>query len=180
MRYARHDTPIGPLLLLASDAGLAGVYTEQHRRGPTVQSSWREDDAPFTEAKRQLDEYFAGERTRFDLALAPVGTPFQLRVWEALRRITFGETWSYGRLAAEIGQSKASRAVGAANGRNPLSIVVPCHRVIGTDGSLTGYAGGESRKRWLLLFEAAREGSPPTGVSSPDATRQPAKVLRAR
>jgi methylated-DNA-[protein]-cysteine S-methyltransferase len=180
MRYANHDTPIGSLLLVAGDAGLAGIYTEQHRRGPAVGPSWRKDDAPFAEVRRQLDEYFAGKRTRFELELAPIGTPFQLRVWSALGRIAFGETWSYGRLAAEIGQPTASRAVGAANGRNPLSIVVPCHRVIGTDGSLTGYAGGEERKRWLLVFEAAREGLRPTDVPSRDATRQSAKVVRAR
>ena len=155
MRYARHETPIGTLLLVAGEGGLTGVYTEGHARGPTIAASWEHAPEALAEARRQLDEYFAGERTRFELPLDPVGTPFQLRVWAALRRIELGETRTYGQLATELGDPKATRAVGAANGRNPLSIIVPCHRVIGADGSLTGYAGGEERKRWLLAHERA-------------------------
>lgn len=112
------------------------------------------DDAPFAAAAEQLDEYFAGDRRAFDLALQPAGTPFQLAVWAQLRTIPYGETWSYRRLAEAVGSPGASRAVGLANGRNPLAIIVPCHRVIGADGSLTGYAGGMVRKRLLLDLEA--------------------------
>jgi len=104
-------------------------------------------------AAAQLAEYFAGDRRTFDLPLAPEGTTFQRRVWDALLRISYGETWSYGRLAREIGSPSASRAVGAANGKNPLSIIVPCHRVVGVNGALTGYAGGVTAKQWLLAHE---------------------------
>ena len=117
--------------------------------------------APFPEVRAQLEEYFAGRRRDFDLPLAPVGTPFQRRVWQALREIPYGETVSYGALAARLGQPGAGRAVGLANGQNPISIVIPCHRVIGAGGALTGYGGGLERKRWLLALEsgAARQGS---------------------
>jgi methylated-DNA-[protein]-cysteine S-methyltransferase len=154
MHYTEHESPIGSLLLIASEAGLAGVFMEQHRHGPARDQAWRRADREFADARRQLDQYFSGKRRQFDLPLAFEGTPFQLRVWNTLLRIGFGETWSYGKLAREIGQPNASRAVGTANGRNPLSIIVPCHRVIGADGSLTGYGGGEQRKRWLLEHES--------------------------
>ncbi len=153
MHYARHDTPIGSLLLVGSDEGLTGIYTENHKGAPAVQAQWAHAPGRFTDAIEQLDEYFARTRTRFELQLAPVGTPFQMRVWALLRGIEFGQTRSYGDLATDLGNPNASRAVGAANGRNPLSIVVPCHRVIGANGALTGYAGGEARKRWLLDHE---------------------------
>jgi methylated-DNA-[protein]-cysteine S-methyltransferase len=114
----------------------------------------RHDPPAFAEAEAQLRSYFAGERTTFDLPLAPRGTPFQLRVWEALREIPYGETATYGELAAAVGKPSAVRAVGAANGSNPIAVIVPCHRVIGADGTLTGYGGGLERKRILLDLEA--------------------------
>lgn len=115
---------------------------------------WRRDDTELAEARAQLDEYFAGTRTDFELELAADGTLFQKKVWKALRTIPFGTTQSYGQLATKIGKPTAARAVGAANGCNPISIVVPCHRVIGADGSLTGFGGGLKRKQWLLNHEA--------------------------
>lgn len=145
------SSPVGMLTLRASDRGLAAIMWRDVP-GPAD----REDSAHpvLAAAIRQLGEYFAGARTAFDLPLDPVGTAFQQRVWLALRDIPFGETRSYARIARAIGQPRAVRAVGAANGRNPLSIVVPCHRVIGSDGSLTGFGGGIENKRWLLAHEA--------------------------
>jgi methylated-DNA-[protein]-cysteine S-methyltransferase len=151
--FTNIDSPIGSLLLYSRGRGLAGVVMEQQRYAATPDGTWIEDHAFFTEAHRQIDEYFAGTRTAFDLELDPQGTPFQLRVWEALRAIPIGETVSYAELAARIGMPKGPRAVGHANARNPHAVVVPCHRVIGANGSLTGYAGGEDRKRWLLDHE---------------------------
>ena len=162
--HAFHPTPIGPLLLVgerdaAGRTRLAGIYMEQHRHGPEVDPSWPEDTAAFGEVARQLDEYFEGSRTTFDLPLAPAGTAFQRRVWDELARIPRGSTVTYGELAARVGHPGAARAVGAAVGRNPISIVVPCHRVIGADGTLTGYAGGVGRKAFLLALEGARAAS---------------------
>jgi methylated-DNA-[protein]-cysteine S-methyltransferase len=153
--YTRHPSPVGDLLLLAreDDHGLAGLYLYGE-----PQRDWRRSDAPFAEVHRQLDAYFAGELEEFDLPLAPSGTPFQLRVWEELQRIPLGETISYSELAERIGNPKTVRAVGLANGRNPISIIVPCHRVIGADGSLVGYGGGLERKRWLLEHEEVVSG----------------------
>jgi methylated-DNA-[protein]-cysteine S-methyltransferase len=148
------DSPIGPLLLTADDGGLTRLYMEVRKHGPyEVQPEWRRDDSAFTEACGQLDEYFAGERTEFDLPLNPAGTPFQRRVWDALKTIPYGEIRSYGEIAEQIGRPGAARAVGLANGRNPISIVVPCHRVIGASGALTGYGGGLERKQYLLDLE---------------------------
>lgn len=162
-RWTTVDSPIGPLLLTASDKGLTGVYMEVHRHGPgDVQPGWQRDDAAFAEVRRQLDEYFAGERTEFELPLDPAGTPFQLIVWEALRTIPYGDVRSYGEIAAQIGRPGAARAVGLANGRNPLSVVVPCHRVIGASGALTGYGGGLERKQHLLQLEAGVAAGQPT------------------
>jgi methylated-DNA-[protein]-cysteine S-methyltransferase len=153
-RWTVTDSPIGPLLLTADDGGLTRLYMEVRKHGPDeVQPEWQRDDSAFTEACRQLDEYFAGERTVFDLPLNPAGTPFQLRVWEALKTIPYGEIRSYGEIAEQIGRPGAARAVGLANGRNPISIVVPCHRVIGASGALTGYGGGLERKQYLLDLE---------------------------
>lgn len=153
-RWTMTDSPIGPLLLTADDGGLTRLYMEVRRHGPDeVQAQWRRDDSAFTEARRQLDEYFAGERTEFDLPLNPAGTPFQLTVWKALKTIPYGEIRSYGEIAEQIGRPGAARAVGLANGRNPISIVVPCHRVIGASGALTGYGGGLERKQYLLDLE---------------------------
>ena len=158
--HASHPSPIGPLLLVGErdDAGgvrLSGIFMEEHRHGPAVDPSWIEDPAAFREVARQLDEYFAGTRPSFDLPLAPGGTPFQRRVWEELARIPAGTTVTYGELARRAGRPGAARAVGAAVGRNPVSIVVPCHRVVGSDGALTGYAGGIARKAFLLALEGA-------------------------
>jgi methylated-DNA-[protein]-cysteine S-methyltransferase len=150
-------SPVGPLTLVAADGVLAGLYmTEQRHRPPgEVLGGPAEnpDGQPFAAASRQLREYFDGERTEFDLELALDGTAFQRRVWTALRNIPYGQTISYGQLADRIGQPSASRAVGLANGKNPIGIIVPCHRVVGADGSLTGYGGGIERKRFLLAHE---------------------------
>jgi methylated-DNA-[protein]-cysteine S-methyltransferase len=151
-------SPLGDLLLTGNGQALTGVYLTPHRHGPTVGVEWVRDEAPFAEARRQLSEYFAGTRTVFDLPTAATGTPFQRQVWQALCGIPHGQTASYRDMAHAIGNPKAVRAVGLANGRNPLSIVVPCHRVIGSDGSLTGYGGGVERKQWLLAHEARRGG----------------------
>lgn len=146
------DSPIGPLTLVGTGDALTGLYMAEHRYAPAAFGD-RDDDA-FPGAVAQLTEYFAGTRTTFDVALAPKGTPFQQRVWAALREVPYGETTTYGELAATIGRPTASRAVGHANGHNPISIIVPCHRVVGTSGSLTGYGGGLPRKRFLLALEA--------------------------
>lgn len=141
-------SPVGPLTLTQEDQALTGLHFGEHPQqgaeGPTPL---------LEEAARQLEEYFAGQRKEFSLPLAPKGTEFQLRVWQALLQIPYGETRSYGELAAMVGNPKACRAVGGANHRNPLSILIPCHRVVGTKGSLTGYAGGLSVKEFLLKLE---------------------------
>ncbi|MGH8823319.1 MAG: methylated-DNA--[protein]-cysteine S-methyltransferase [Jiangellaceae bacterium] len=156
-------SPLGPLLLTADDEGLTGLHMDGETHGPTApRPDWVEDAAPFAEVARQLDEYFAGDRTDFDLPLNPTGTPFQLQVWEALTAIPYGEVRSYGQIAEQLGRSGASRAVGLANGRNPIAVIVPCHRVIGASGSLTGYGGGLERKRLLLDLEARK--SPQTSL----------------
>lgn len=148
-------SPVGVLTLLASERGLAAVLWGEETRVRIGPRRADPDNPVLAEARRQLDAYFSGQRTAFDLPLDPEGTPFQQRVWQALRDIPFGETRSYGAIARAIGQPNAVRAVGAANGRNPISIVVPCHRVIGSDGSMTGFGGGIANKRWLLAHEAA-------------------------
>jgi methylated-DNA-[protein]-cysteine S-methyltransferase len=154
----QHPSPVGDLLLVADDDGLRGLYLPDPRHAPPAIDR-RAGHGPIAAAREQLDAYFAGALERFDLPLAPDGTPFQLRVWDELQRIPFGETISYSELADRIGDPRAVRAVGLANGRNPLAIVVPCHRVIGADGSLVGYGGGLERKRWLLEHEAVAAGS---------------------
>jgi len=151
------DTPLGELTIVAEDHALAAIYFPSHKRLPELVSFGERTDRGFGEAKQQLAEYFAGERRKFSLPLAPKGDPFQLKVRELLRAIPYGETRSYGQLAAELGDRRLAQAVGNANGRNPLSIVVPCHRVVGADGSLTGYAGGLERKRFLLELEEPAE-----------------------
>jgi methylated-DNA-[protein]-cysteine S-methyltransferase len=153
------ESPIGRLTLTADGAALTGLYMSVPGRTPRT-ADWVMDPsvAPLPEASRQLREYFAGGRRRFDLPLHPHGTEFQRRVWRALTEIPFGATCSYGQLAKRLGNPGASRAVGLANGRNPIAIIVPCHRVIGADGSLTGFGGGLPRKQWLL----AHEGHPGT------------------
>ena len=152
--YTTLPSPVGALLLVSDGEALTGLYTENHRGDPGPRPSWRRDPGPFREAAAQLAAYFEGEARPFDLPLAPRGTDFQRAVWAALREIPFGVCISYGELARRIGRPAASRAVGAANGRNPISIVVPCHRVVGAGGALTGYAGGLGCKRRLLDHEA--------------------------
>ncbi|WP_419999135.1 methylated-DNA--[protein]-cysteine S-methyltransferase [Streptomyces boninensis] len=150
------DSPYGPLTLVAEDGELTGLYmTEQRHRPGEETFGERADagDAPFAAAIVQLDAYFAGERTDFDLPLKLTGTPFQQRVWKELQQIPYGETISYGELAERIGNPAASRAVGLANGKNPIGIIVPCHRVVGANGSMTGYGGGIQRKQRLLALE---------------------------
>lgn len=146
-------SPLGELRLDATDDGVCGVYFPEHRHGPPPAGEAAPRHPILVRAAAELDDYFAGRRRAFTVALAPRGTSFQREVWAELRAIPFGERRSYGDLARAIGRAGASRAVGAANGRNPISILVPCHRVIGSDGALRGYAGGEASKRWLLEFE---------------------------
>ncbi|QDU61002.1 Methylated-DNA--protein-cysteine methyltransferase [Planctomycetes bacterium Pan216] len=153
--YWAVSSPIGELSLLARGDALTGLYLEGHKGGPAIDHRWCRDEAPFREVIGQLEAYFAGDRLTFELPLAAAGTDFQRAVWRELARIPMGETITYTELAKRVGRPSAVRAVGTANGRNPLSIVVPCHRVIGADGSLSGYAGGVRVKRWLLRHEAA-------------------------
>ena len=154
MYYCYLTTPIGELLLGGDDAALSLIGFPQGRMRHEPDPDWIHSEQPFAAARRQLTEYFAGERRQFDLPLRLSGTEFQLRVLEELQRIPYGETTSYGDIATRIGRPKAVRAVGAANGRNPLPIVVPCHRVIGSNGSLTGFGGGLGTKQALLRLEA--------------------------
>lgn len=154
LRYTLMDSPIGELLL----AGDGDALTRLDLRDsgdplPDPAEGWRRDDDAFTETRAQVAAYFAGERGGFELALAPAGTAFQRRVWDALLTIPYGETASYGDVARRLGTPGAARAVGLANNRNPIAVIIPCHRVIGADGSLTGYGGGLERKRWLLAHE---------------------------
>jgi len=154
--YCLLDSPIGPLTLAADDSGLRVVEFPENRYLAKRDSSWVAADHPILALTRtQLVEYFAGRRQRFELPLAPRGTPFQLEVWQALAEIPHGKTWSYGQLANHLGRPQARRAVGAANGRNPLPIVLPCHRVIGASGALTGFGGGLPTKQFLLELEGA-------------------------
>ena len=152
--FSYFESPIGRLLLTSDGTALTGLYMEPSRKAQCT-DGWIEDVtvAPLSATVRQLSEYFEGTRREFDLPLRLQGTAFQQRVWRQLTEIPYGQTWSYGQLAKRIDKPSASRAVGLANGRNPISILVPCHRVIGADGSLTGYGGGIERKRWLLVHE---------------------------
>ncbi len=151
--YTYIDSPVGQICLEGDDHFLTGLYLPKHKgwRGP--ERSWQQTDKPFIVVREQLNEYFAGERQTFDMPLKLTGTPFQRAVWEQLTRIPFGKTLSYGELAIRVGRPTAFRAIGSANGRNPISIIVPCHRVIGSDGQLTGYGGGLDKKRILLALE---------------------------
>ena len=154
--YDFYESPQGQMLLVAVDGGLCGVYFDGQKYLPQVASQWRRDSkhAPLRQAKRELAEYFGGERKRFEVALAPGGTPFQRSVWKAISSVGFGATITYGELAVRAGCPGSARAAGAATGRNPIGIIVPCHRIVGSDGSLTGYAGGLARKRALLALES--------------------------
>lgn len=160
MLFTAIPSPVGPLTLASDGRALTWVEFENPKWPCRTRDAWtRDDDHPFfARARAQLDEYFAGARTEFDLELAPSGTEFQMKVWARLRHIPYGETISYAQLARDVGDVKATRAVGAANGQNPISIVVPCHRVIGSNGSLTGFGGGIERKKRLLALEASVAG----------------------
>ena len=152
------DSPVGELTLVADDDGLTGVYFPHHWYRPDPATFGRPADAGFGEVKTQLTEYFAGERQHFDLRLNARGDDFQRHVWELIGDIPYGQTATYGDLARELGSQVLAKDVGAAVGRNPLSVIVPCHRVVGRDGRLTGYAGGLARKRFLLDLEEAAAG----------------------
>jgi|SRR5579864_147689 len=149
------SSPIGDLLLVGDADALHGVYFQSGPHPHKPDKDWQAGDKPFKETIHQLKAYFAGRLQRFDLPLEPQGTEFQMQVWRALRTIPYGKTWSYGQLAERVRRPKASRAVGAANGQNPIPVIIPCHRVIGADGSLTGFGGGLPIKRKLLAIEGA-------------------------
>jgi methylated-DNA-[protein]-cysteine S-methyltransferase len=151
--YIHSDSPLGPLLLVADEAGLRQINFPRNGEPAGINPKWREDASLFRETVRQLRAYFAGELERFDLLLAPHGTTFQQKCWSELCHIPYGETISYGELARRIGNPNASRAVGLANGSNPIPIIIPCHRVIGSNGKLTGYGGGLPIKEKLLALE---------------------------
>jgi methylated-DNA-[protein]-cysteine S-methyltransferase len=151
-------SPIGDLLLTSDGENLTGLHMDKVG-GFTIQPDWEEDAAPFAETVSQLKAYFAGELKKFDLPMSLEGTPFQKRVWEELQRIPYGQTISYQELAQRVGNPKASRAVGSANGKNPVAVIVPCHRVIATGGTLGGYGGGLERKEWLLEHETRTDDS---------------------
>lgn len=161
------DSPIGELLLTGDGHAVAGIWMQSHRSEWKKTQAWQRDDAAFAATRAQLVQYFAGERSAFELPLMAQGTGFQRKVWHALCEIPYGTTISYGELARRIGQPSAARAVGLANGSNPLPIVVPCHRVIGADGSLTGFGGGIARKQWLLAHEARWSKRPGDLFASP-------------
>ena len=157
IRYQHIDSPVGPLLLAADDDGLRLIEFESPRHPMARGEDWQPgDNAVLAATRAQLEEYFAGTRRHFDLPLAPRGTEFQRNVWWTLAEIPYGRTISYAQLAARVDKPTATRAVGAANGRNPLPIVLPCHRVIGADGSLTGFGGGLPTKQFLLALEGAQ------------------------
>lgn len=153
--YDFYDGPQGRMLLVASDGGLCGAYFAGQKYFPRIAPEWRQNagHASLRQTKRELAEYFGGERERFEMTLAPEGTPFQRAVWQAIFAVGFGRTITYGELARRAGYPDSARAAGAATGRNPISVIVPCHRIVGSNGSLTGYAGGLDRKRALLALE---------------------------
>jgi methylated-DNA-[protein]-cysteine S-methyltransferase len=152
--YTTFESPLGELLLTGDGHALSRLSMQNGRRPISIESDWQRDAEAFEDIRQQLRGYFAGERRTFDVPLQMTGNRFELGVWDALREIPYGETVSYGQIAAAIGQPGAARAVGLANGRNPVAVIVPCHRVIGADGSLTGYGGGLGRKQLLLDLEA--------------------------
>jgi methylated-DNA-[protein]-cysteine S-methyltransferase len=152
-------SPLGEILLLSDDDFLTGLYFPNHKWGPSPQASWQWAEEPFALVRTQLAEYFAGERQEFDVPVRLAGTPFQQQVWQQLTRIPHGATITYAELARRVGNPAATRAVGAANGRNPVSIIVPCHRVIGASGKLTGYGGGLGNKERLLAMEREAAGA---------------------
>lgn len=157
--YTRFPSPIGELTLTSDSAALTGLFISGHKAIAQRPSEWAEAEAPFEGVAEQLESYWSGDVRQFSVPLAPAGTEFQQRVWAALLDIPHGQTISYSELAYRIGRPTAIRAVGSANARNPISILIPCHRVVGSNGSLTGYAGGVDRKRWLLNHETSSQQS---------------------
>ncbi len=153
--YDYYHSPRGRMLLVADHHALTGVYFAGQKYHPRIDKDWKRADthAPISQAKRELSEYFDGQRKRFTVKIAPQGTPFQRAIWKAIAGVPFGHTIAYGQLAARAGYPGSARAAGAATGRNPLGIIVPCHRIVGSNGSLTGYAGGLTKKRALLALE---------------------------
>lgn len=156
--FSTMKSPVGVLLLTSDGVALTGLFPETHRDVPARVTGWKRDEQWFSGVRDQLNAYFAGRLTRFEVPVAPAGTAFQQKVWTGLGGIDCGKTETYGELARRLGSPQATRAVGLAAGRNPVSIIVPCHRLIGADGSLTGYAGGLEMKRWLLEHELTRFG----------------------
>jgi methylated-DNA-[protein]-cysteine S-methyltransferase len=156
--YSYLESPIGPLLLHGNGEVLEGLHFSTGKKAKGADPRWRRIDGAFEQARRQLTEYFAGQRKVFELDIAPRGTDFQQQVWRALLEIPYGETCSYRDIAMRIGNPKAVRAVGSANGNNPIAVIVPCHRVIGSNGNLTGFGGGLETKRFLLALEADASG----------------------
>jgi methylated-DNA-[protein]-cysteine S-methyltransferase len=178
--FTQIPSPVGDLLLAGDETRLQALWIDGQRWAPVIAPDWRRATAPFTEAARQLEQYFAGERTVFTLPLRLAGSPFQNAVWQALSRIPFGETRTYGAIAADIGRPSAARAVGAANGQNPFCIVVPCHRLLGSHGGLVDYAAGLEVKRRLLDHEAGvggREVTPPAAASPPARRNRVTRAL---
>ncbi len=163
IEYGWIDSPVGRLLIAGDEEGLRRIFFEQGRTVMRPDPGWRENPAALKEAIQQMNAYFAGTLREFELPFAPEGTPFQRRVWKELLNIPYGTTISYGDLARRIGDPKASRAVGLANGSNPIAIVIPCHRVIGSNGKLTGYGGGLKTKEWLLALERGQRKLPLIG-----------------
>lgn len=153
--YSQYSSPAGKIILTQENKHLTGLWFEGEKHSSSIDPTWKRAEAAFKSIHKQLDAYFAGKLQRFDVSCKVSGTPFQERVWKALSKIPYGQTWSYSEIAASIGNPRAVRAVGTANGRNPISIIVPCHRVIGADGTLTGYGGGLKAKAWLLKLEKA-------------------------
>ena len=171
MNYGWMESPVGELLIVADETTLRMISFREGRYPGKVADGWRRGGAVVANAREQLGEYFAGRRRRFDLSLAPSGTAFQLHAWQALQDIPYGATCSYGEQARAMGQPRAVRAVGAANGRNPIPIVVPCHRVIGGDGRLTGYAGGLDIKKFLIELEGRHVNAAEWTARSPGGLR---------
>ena len=177
--YDLYESPHGEILLAATPTGLSGVYFSGQKYFPKDESNWRREGghAVLRQAKQELAEYFSGSRRRFDVALDASGTPFQRAVWSAICTVPYGETISYGELARRAGAAGRARAAGAATGRNPIGIIVPCHRIVGADGNLTGYAGGLERKRALLGLEAG-ERPLPFEAATAGASARAARVAR--
>jgi methylated-DNA-[protein]-cysteine S-methyltransferase len=169
--FTYFDSPLGQMFVRGDGQFVTGLFMPSHKGSPGPEPTWQRADEPFAAVRRQLAEYFAGERQQFDVPIKLVGTAFQQRVWQELVRIPFGTTIHYGELARRVGRPSASRAVGHANGRNPISILVPCHRVIGANGKLTGYAGGLDKKHWLLASERRATGAEPKDLFSADVRR---------